>query len=151
MGTLFTHRLLAGFGDATSADVGDFVEFSILWDGDIAAMPGWDQPAQAATQHVPGGNVNIVSLMGLGELNRSFKVLCPSKSDYNALARLQQVQGTLRVPAQMNELDIATETNYFGQLVADIPDVVLLGLTSVQVWTDGCVSAQAAFWREGRD
>lgn len=151
MSTLFTHRLLSGFGDATSADVGAFVEFSIIWDGDIATMPGWDQQGQAARYHVPGGDLNIIQLLGNGELTRAFTVLCPSKAAFAQLAALQQTEGTLRVPAAMNELDIATETNYFGQLVADIPDVVLTDLTGVRVWTDGCVSAQASFWREGRD
>jgi hypothetical protein len=150
MSTLWTYRLLAGFGDATSADVGDFVEFSILWDGNIADMPGWSQANQSSGYHIPGSNTHIVFLMGHGALNRSFTVLCPSRKAYAELAALQQYQGTLRVPALMNELDIATEVDYSGQLVADIPDVVLLDLTGTRVYPDGCVSAQASFWREGR-
>lgn len=151
MTTLFTHRLLSGFGDATSADVGAFVEFSILWDGDIASMPGWDQMNQSAPNHIPGSNTNIVFLMGHGALTRSFSVLCPTRKAYAQLAALQQYEGTLRVPALMNELDIATEVDYSGQLVADIPSVVLLELTYARVWTDGAVSAQAMFWRGGRE
>jgi hypothetical protein len=50
----------------------------------------------------------------------------------------------------MNELDIATEANYSGQIVADIPDVVLEGLSGVRVSVDGTVEATAAFWRSGR-
>ena len=88
--------------------------------------------------------------MGLGELRRSFRVLCPSKTAYAHLCGLQQYEGTLRVPAVMNELDIATEVDYSGQLVADIPDVVLEGLGGVRVYTDGTVEASAAFWRGGR-
>lgn len=151
MTTLYTYRLLSGFGDATSADVGAWVEFAILWNGDIASMPGWEQPAQDATYHVPGGNINIIFLLGLGELQRTFTVLCPTKTAYAQLCALQQYEGTLRVPAAMNELDVAVETDYSGQLVADIPDVVLRSLTGVQNWTDGCVSAQALFWRAGRE
>jgi hypothetical protein len=150
MSTLYTYRLLAGFGDATSAEVGDWVEFSILWDGDLASMPGWEQPSQSAGYHIPGSDTNIIFLMGMGELRRSFRVLCPSKTAYAHLAGLQQYEGTLRVPAVMNELDIATEVDYSGQLVADIPDVVLEGLGGVRVYTDGTVEATAAFWRGGR-
>lgn len=145
-----TTRLLAGFGDATSPDVGDFVEFAILWDGDVGDMPGWEQQGQSAVNHVPGGNINIIFLMGLGELSRSFRVLCPSKAAFAQLAALQQYQGTLRVPAAMNELDVATEVDYSGSLVADIPDVVLLGLSGTRVYVDGCVEATAAFWRGSR-
>ena len=151
MTTLFSYRLLAGFGEAASAEVGGFVEFSILWDGAIASMPGWDQANQDAENHIPGSNRNIVFLMGHGALSRSFSVLCPTRKAYAQLAALQQYQGTLRVPALMNELDIATEVDYSGQLVADIPNVVLRSLTGAQVWTDGAVSAQALFWREGRE
>jgi hypothetical protein len=150
MSTLYTYRLLAGFGDATSAEVGDWVEFAILWDGDLASMPGWEQPSQSAGYHIPGSDTNIIFLMGMGELRRSFRVLCPSKTAYAHLAGLQQYEGTLRVPAVMNELDIATEVDYSGQLVADIPDVVLEGLGGVRVYTDGTVEASAAFWRGGR-
>jgi hypothetical protein len=150
MSTLYTYRLLAGFGDATSAEVGDWVEFAILWDGDLASMPGWEQPSQSAGYHIPGSDTNIIFLMGMGELRRSFRVLCPSKTAYAHLAGLQQYEGTLRVPAVMNELDIATEVDYSGQLVADIPDVVLEGLGGVRVYTDGTVEATAAFWRGGR-
>jgi len=151
MSTLYTYRLLAGFGDATSAEVGAYVEFAILWDGNLADMPGWDQANKSSSSPIPGGNRNLIFLMGLGELTRSFRVLCPTKTAYAQLARLQQAQGTLRVPAAMNELDIATEVDYSGTVVADIPDVVLLALTGARVWTDGAVEAQAAFWREGRD
>mgnify|MGYP006921328719 CR=1 FL=1 len=151
MSTLYTYRLLSGFGDATSAEVGAFVEFAILWDGDTATMPGWEQPSQVSTYHVPGGNTNLIFLMGLGELTRTFTVLCPTKTAYTQLAALQQTQGTLRVPAAMNELGIATEVDNAGTLVADIPDVVLVSLSAPGVWTDGCISTQAAFWREGRD
>ena len=150
MATLFDYRLLAGFGDAESAEVGGFVEFSILWDGELAAMPGWDQATQSAAYHVPGGDRNILCLLGHGELRRSFTVLCADKTAYAQLAALQQYQGTLRVPAAMNELDIATEVDYGGTIVADIPGVVLESLTGARVWTDGCVSALASFWREGR-
>jgi hypothetical protein len=150
MSTLYTYRLLAGFGDATSAEVGDWVEFAILWDGDLASMPGWEQLSQSAGYHVPGSDTNIIFLMGMGELRRSFRVLCPSKTAYTHLCGLQQYEGTLRVPATMNELDIATEVDYSGQLVADIPDVVLDGLSGVRVYTDGTVEATAAFWRGGR-
>lgn len=150
MTTLWTYRYIAGFGDATSATVGDWVSFAIVWDGDIAAMPGWDQVNQTAQNHIPGSDTNIFFLLGLGPLTRSFTVLCPDKTTYAYLAALQQTQGTLRVPAAMNELDIATEVDESGTLVADISDVVLDSLTGVQVWTDGCVTAQASFWREGR-
>jgi hypothetical protein len=150
MTTAYTYRLLAGFGDATSAEVGDWCEFAILWDGDAATMPGWEQPSQSAGYHIPGSDTNIIFLMGLGELRRSFRVLCSSKTAYAALCGLQQYEGTLRVPATMNELDIATEANYSGQIVADIPDVVLEGLSGVRVSVDGTVEATAAFWRSGR-
>lgn len=150
MTTFWTYRLLAGFGDATSSVVGDFVEFALLWDGDAATMPGWDQVNQSASYHVPGSDTNIVFLMGQGALSRSFSVLCPTKKAYAHLAALQQYEGTLRVPAAMNELDIATEVDYSGTLVADIPNVVLLELTGARVHTDGAVSAQAMFWRAGR-
>lgn len=150
MSTLFAYRPVAGFGDASSAEVGDFVEFGILWDGDIASMPGWEQPNQSATHHVPGSNTNIIFLMGMGELRRSFRVLCKSKAAYAHLAALQQSTGTLRVPAAMNELDVATEVNVSGTLVADIPSVVLEGLSGVRVSVDGAVEVSASFWRSGR-
>lgn len=150
MTTLWTHRLLAGFGDATSAEEGGFVEFSILWDGDLANMPGWDQANQSAGYHVPGSNTNIVFLMGQGALTRAFSVLCPTKKAYAQLAALQQYEGTLRVAAAMNELDVAVERDFSGDLVADIPNVVLLELTRARVWIDGAIEAQASFWRSGR-
>jgi hypothetical protein len=150
MTTAFTYRLLAGFGDATSAEVEDWCEFAILWDGDLATMPGWEQPSQTAGYHIPGSDTNVIFLMGMGELRRSFRVLCSSKAAYAVLAGLQQYEGTLRVPAAMNELDIATEASYSGQIVADIPDVVLEGLSGVRVGVDGTVEATAAFWRAGR-
>jgi len=148
--TVFTHRLLAGFGDTTSAVQGDFVEFSILWDGDVASMPGWSQTAQTAEFHVPGSNTNIIQLLGMGPLSRAFSVLCESRAVYADLCALLQQSHTLRVPAAMNELDIAVEADYAGDIVADIPAVVLTSLTSVQVWNDGAVSALAMFWRAGR-
>lgn len=144
------HRLLAGFGDAESSTPGDFVEFSILWDGDPASMPGWDQPNFAAEFHMPGSNVNVIQLLGLGPLTRSFTVLCENATAYEYLAGLQQTTGTLRVPAAMNRLKVATEVDYFGAMVADIPDVTLTGLTGELDWTDGPVTALASFWRSSR-
>lgn len=150
MTTLFRHRIQSGFGDAASADPDDYVEFSILWDGDLANMPGWSQSAQTAEYHIPGSDTNILFLLGKGPLTRGFTVLCETKADYARLAALQQVQGTLRVPAAMNELDIATERDISGDVVADIPSVVLLSLTDPRVWVDGAVQALAAFWRSSR-
>lgn len=150
MTTRWTYRLLAGFGDATSADPEDWASFAILWDGDLATMPGWDQAPQSAQTHIPGSNTNIIFLMGLGPLTRSFTVLCPDHATFAVLAGLQQYEGTLRVPAAMNELDVATVVDASGTLVADIPSVVLDSLTSVRVGVDGTVQALAAFWRSGR-
>lgn len=150
MTTLFRHRVLAGFGDADNATLGAFVPFSILWDGEPAAMPGWAQQSYDAEFHVPGSDRNIIQLLGRGAITREFTVLCEDMATYEQLAALQQTTGTLRVPAAMNRLAVATERDLAGDLVADIPDVVLRGLTGELAWVDGSVTALASFWRSAR-
>lgn len=151
MTTLWRHRTLSGFGDPLVPEPERWVSFAILWDGDDASMPGWSQENQKAEHHVPGSNRNIVFLLGLGALTRTFAVSCASRAAFANLAALQQTTGVLRVPAAMNELSVATEIDLYGQVMADIPDVVLLELSEPRVWGDGDVSAQATFWRDGRE
>ena len=148
MTTLFTHRILSGFGDPT--DGTDWVAFSILWDGDPANMPGWEQPSHYAVHHIPGSDRNIVQLLGNGPLSRTFRVLCEDRGAYADLCAHKQTQGSLRVPARMNEVDAAVVRDLHGDLVADIPEVVLLEVTGVRVWVDGAIEAAATFWRSGR-
>lgn len=150
MTTNFAFRPQSGFGNAASATPGAWVAFAILWDGDVASMPGWDQKNFTADLHFPGSDTNVQQQLGRGPLTRSFQVMCASQSDFDDLAELQQTKGTLRVPSAMNDLGVAVEVDVSGRIFADIPSVLLQDLTGVQVWTDGCVSASAFFWRSSR-
>ena len=139
--TIWNHHALSSFGSAS---------FAILWDGDLASMPGWEQAEYVNTIHVPGSDINDTHLMGSGPLTRAFRVLCADRVAYEALHALKRAEGTLRVPAAMNELGIAVEVDYFGDVYAEISDVVLLGLSNVRVWTDGAVEVTAQFQRDSR-
>lgn len=128
-------RSMAAFGLA---------EIRILWDGGLANMPGWEQQSYTNSVHIPGSNITETFLLGVGDLTRTFTVECETPQHYRNLQALVQAEATLRVPAAMNEL-AAREVDYFGQLYAEIDDVVLLGLSAVSVWADGSVSCAATF------
>jgi hypothetical protein len=126
------------------------VEFNILWDGDLANMPGWEQESFASTVHIPGSNRNVTFLLGNGPYTRTFEVLCDTQSHYTNLKLMRHTEAILRVPAAMNDLDDTgvEEINYFGSAYAEISDVLLVGLSAARVWVDGQRSAFATFQRD---
>jgi hypothetical protein len=130
----------SAFGDA---------EFRILWDGNEASFPGWERESYSSSQHIPGSSRTDTFLLGFGPYVRSFTVLCDTQSHYRNLVAMQQTEATLRVPAAMNDLDDAEEIVLFGNVFAEIPDVLLVGITAPQKWVDGSVSCLASFQWEG--
>jgi hypothetical protein len=128
------------FGDA---------EFRILWDGNVASMPGWERQSYTSSQHIPGSSRTDTFLLGFGPYMRSFTVLCDTESHYQNLEAMQQTEATLRVWAEMHRLAGAEQVVYFGKVYAEIPDVLLVGLSTPDYWTDGSVSCLASFEWEG--
>lgn len=124
------------------------VEFSILWDGDLADMPGWRLASHAASEHIPGSPHTDTFLMGTGVLVRQFSILCPTKTHYWNLLQMVQHTGELLVPAAMNELPFPEEL-WFGSLMCRIPAVTLMDMGDVRVWNDGAVRAAPTFQRDG--
>jgi hypothetical protein len=125
-------------------------EFRVLWDGNEASMPGWEREAFQSTAHIPGSSRSDTFLLGFGPYVRSFSVLCETQSHYRNLKAMQQTEATLRVPAAMNDLDEGTsEVVYFGNVYAEIPDVLLAAVSQPMKWTDGAVQCLATFQWEG--
>lgn len=140
--TLFATEHITGFGGT---------HFGILWGDDPMTMPGWQQESHAETKHVPGGNVNITQLLGLGETTITYRLLFEDKSEFNAFLALRQSTGTLTVFAAMCEFDVPEwETVYFGKAYTEIPSVLLLATSDERIAIDGTVEVTATFQLQER-
>lgn len=132
----------------------DGVPFRILWDGEATAMATWSRASIVVENHIPGGNVTEVDMMGFGPWKRAFKLECEDRYVFNQLRALQQTEGTLRVPAAMNDLfdaDVSEEMVGTSELYAKIENVLFVRLTDEVIQTDGVCIGTAEFWKDEAD
>lgn len=140
--TLFATEHITGFGGT---------HFGILWGNDPMSMPGWQQGSFAETKHVPGSDVNITQLLGLGEAAATYRLFFEDKREFNAFMALRQTTGTLTLFAAMCEFDVPQwETVYFGKTYIDIPDVLLFTTSDERPGVDGTVEVTATFQLQER-
>ena len=140
--TLFATEHITGFGGT---------HFGILWGDDPMTMPGWQQDSHAETRHVPGGNVNITQLLGLGEVRVDYRLFFEDKVEFNAFMALRQTTGTLTLFAAMCEFNVPEwEIDYFGRAYIEIPDVLLLATSDERPSVDGTVEVTATFQLQER-
>ena len=122
--------------------------FQIVHEGEW--LPLWEQATYSNVVHIPGSNSSVTFLVGTGPLTATWTVECDNAEDYAALTALVQAEGTLRMPAVVAER-MGTETDLFGIIYTEIPDVVLMGLTRPQIALNGCIQCDATFMREVRE
>lgn len=123
-------------------------DFDILYTGEL--LPAWEQESYTSVKHVPGGNANVLFLLGLGPLTVTWTLEFATPADYRDMTALVQQQGTLRIPQSIAER-FGYEADLSGVLYTEFSDVVLLSLSGAGVAVDGVVEAQATFYREGRE
>ncbi len=131
-----------GFGTTTAS-----VWFEILYTGEL--LPTWEQESYTSVKHVPGGNVNVLFLLGMGPLTVTWTLEFANPRDYQDMTALVQTVGTLRIPQSVAER-FGTERDLSGVLYTEYSDVTLLSLSGAGVAVGGAIEAQAPFWREGR-
>lgn len=141
-----TPRTMFGDSDAQAA-------FQIVHEGEW--LPIWEQPAYANTIHVPGGNVNVTFLMGLGPLQVTYTVEFDTPTDYEDMCALQQTIGTLRIPQTVAE-PFGFEVDLSGSIYTEYSDVTLMSLSAPQISLPAIsgypiIQANALFYREDRE
>ena len=141
--TIWTTEAHCGFGGTN---------FRIYWDdSNPFGMPGWAQSAQSVTRHVPGGNVNITQLLGLGHLSIAYRLFFETPTEFNAFMDLRQTAGVLTVFAAMCEFNMpAWEVVNFGDTYLNIPDVTLMDVSDVSTQVDGRTDCTALFQLQER-
>lgn len=127
--------------------------FQIVHEGEW--LPIWEQPAYSNTIHVPGGNVNVTFLMGLGPLSVTYTVECDTPDDYDDLVALQQTSGTLRIPQTVAE-PFGTEVDLSGTIYTEFSDVTLMSISAPQISLPTVsgrpiIQCSATFQREDRE
>ncbi len=131
-----------GFGTADA-----FVPFEILYTSELLAT--WEQPSYTATKHVPGSDINILFLLGLGPLTVTWTLEFANTDAYRDMTALVQTMGTLTIPQSIAER-FGYERDLSGVLYTEYRDVVLLSLSGAGVAVDGVIEADATFYREAR-
>lgn len=151
--TVWTHERHCGFGDTT---------FGILWDSiDPTGMPGWQQDTYSADRHVPGGNVTITQLLGLGPLKQTYRLFFENTTEYSAFLDLKHTTDELTVYAAMCELPqtapdedtgirAVAEVVIFGNVYKRIQDVLLKDVTGDVIRVDGTCECTALFQLQER-
>jgi hypothetical protein len=151
--TVWTVERHCGFGETN---------FGILWDSvDPTGMPGWQQPSYSVDRHVPGGNITITQLLGLGPLTQTYRLLFETTTEYSNFLALKHTSGELTVYAAMCELPqtapdettgirAVAEVVVFGQIYKRIQDVLLKEVSGDRIVLDGSCECTALFQLQER-
>lgn len=122
-------------------------EFQIVHDD--TRLPIWSQESHSVTRHVPGSNVNVTQLLGLGPMTIKYTVECENQERYAALAAAVQTTASLRVPTTIAE-DIGAEEDWFGDVYTEYEGVTLMELRSPIVALDQSITVEATFQLQER-